>query len=426
MAIKNMRQSVQINTSEDRLKNKLKESYTRFLNEAEEDELDLEGGDEDLGMDADMGGDDMDLGLEDGPEGDAPMDDTADLGMDTGLNAIENLEDTEKAQVNDWIKDLLSDSLDTEEINSDESLDTEASADSLDPMGEEQYINDEVPMTVDELENIIDSDDTLSALESALAEMAIDADNEGSDMDMDLDGEEGMEMDTDLGMEDFGSDEEEEILDESHDPMAAINKYFDQGFEGEDVKDELMEDVELAPASKEEGFKKVEKGLNDDINSTVSNTTGAGEPVDTTAIIKESEMKSAMLAKASVWIANQVKLQESLNKQVADLKLENYKLLKTNGLLSTAGDKLDAETRNKISESFDRCTTIDQVNKFYGKITEKLKAAVRPSLNESVNSKKTRINVLKESNDVPTETLAQQRINMLMGLPTKDDVYFNI
>jgi len=418
MAIKNTRESIQTNSSEERLKKQLKESYKRSINEADDDELDL-GGDEelDLGDDAASMGDDMELG------GDEGMDaDLSDLdGLETGLSAIENLEDTEKAQVNDWVSELLSDSLDSEAIDDQESLDTEASADSLDPMGEDQYINDDVPMTVDELENIINSDDSLSALESALAEMAVEEDGTEENVD-------DMDMD-DISMEDdmdLGNSEDEELLGESHDPMAAINKYFDQGFEGEDVKDDLTEDVDLAPASKEEGFEKVPHGLNDKITSTVKNTTGDGEPVDGTSIIKESKTTSAMLVEAAIVIANQKRMHEALVKQVADLKLESYKLLKTNGLLSSAADMLDLNTRNKISEGFAKCASLEQVNKFYDKITEKLKTANRPSLNEAVTSKKTKINMLKESANKEEEvSLEQQRKDYLMGLPTKDDVYFN-
>lgn len=426
MSIKNIRKSVETNSSEDRLKNKLYENYSRFINEAEgdEDELDL-GGDEET-LDLDLGGDAGGDELADG-DVDLDMEGGADE-PEMGLNAIENLEDTEKARVDDWVSDLLSDSLETNAIDDEDSLDAEASADSLDPMGETQYIHDDLPITVDELENIIDSDDSLAALEAKLAELAMSAEDEDAipgdednmdlsdDMDMDMNDEGGFPAEeTEEVLED---DEEDNLLDESHDPMSGINKYFDQGFEGEDVKDELTEDVELAPASKEEGFKKVSHGLNDQITSTVKNTDGAGEPVDTTAIIKEARTKSAMVVKAAIMI-------ERMQKEVAKLKLENYKLIKTNGLLSVAGDMLNADTRNKISEGFDKCDSVEQVNKFYGKITEKLKSAARPSLNEAVTSRKTKINVLKEAvEQKEVVSMEQQRKNMLMGLPTNDDVYF--
>lgn len=414
MAIKNTRQSIHTNPSEDRLKNKLKEGYSRFLKEAEEDEMDLEDdsmGAEDADLDMDLDG--MDSSMEDDDLADAELDTTGDeMGNDLdGLAAIQNLEDTEKAQVDDWISTILSDSLDAETIDSDQTLDAEASADSLDPMGEEQYINDEVPMTAEELENIIASDDSLSALEATLAAMAQEQDTEGLDM------EDDMEDDMDL------SDDEE--LEESHDPMTAISKYFDKGFEGENTKDELMEDVELAPSSKEEGFEKVSHGLNDEITSTVKSTTGAGEPVDGVSIIKESQKRAKMLVKASSIIAKQNTILENFKKQVEALKLENYKLIKANGLLSVGGDKLPTEARNQISEAFDRCSSVEQVNKFYNKLTEKLKSANRPSLNETVKGNKNKITVLKESNS-KEETVSREQLrkNMLMGIPTEQDVYF--
>lgn len=411
MAIKNIRKSVETNTSEQRLKNKLKENVSRFMSEAEGDEdLDMdapEGDDMDLDMDAPEGGDDMDMDIDmDSDAGDESLE---------GLSAIENLEDTERTQVNDWISDILSDSLENDDIDDNDSLDTEMSADSLDPMGENQYIKDDVPMTVEDMENIIDSDDTLAALESKLAELAISQNGEeGDDLDMNMDTEEGDDMDLDMD-----SEEDEDLgLEESNDPMSGISKYFDKGYEGEDVKDELSEDVELAPASKKEGFTKTAHGLNDQINSTVKPTTGAGAPVDTTEIIKESHKKSAMLTKAAVYIDKQ-------NKQIENLKLENYKLLKTNGLLAVSGEKINGEVRNKISEGFDRCKSVDQVNNFYNKITEKIKSISRPSLNESVMSKKTKISMMNEGVEKEeTVSFEQQRKNMLMGLPTKDDVYF--
>lgn len=115
-------------------------------------------------------------------------------------------------------------------------------------------------------------------------------------------------------------------------------------------------------------------------------------------------------------------------KIVEGLKLENFRLIKANGLLSVAGDQLSKEARTQISEGFDKCQTVDQINKFYTSLTEKIKNASRPSLNQVAGSKKTKINVIKESvnNAAKAEQITheQMRKNMLMGLDTKNDVYF--
>ncbi len=436
MATKNTRTSITANASEDRLKSKLKENYKKFLNEAPgEEDLDLDGGDDlDLDLDGEEGMDDMGIEGAEG-EGMEGMDDMGDEGMgddlggiegEEGLDPIDNLTDTEAEQVDHWIDELLGDSLENIEVDGGDSIDTETMAGDLDPMGEDQFIHDDLPMTSDDVNSIIDSDDSLAALEQELADMAIQQTGEG---------EEG-------GFEGFGETDETEENDlmnigeskelkETEDPMDGIDKYFDQGYEGEDIKDDLQEDVELAKDNKDMGMKKVESGLNDKITSKVAATPGARteEEIknDVYKVVQESAKKSKMLVKAASVIA---KAQKDLSKQtklIESLKLENYRLIKANGLLSVAGDVLSKEARTQISESFDKCQSVDQVNKFYNKLTEKIKSANRPSLNNTVAGKKTKISVIKENAERNNEAIShkQERINMLMGLDTKNDVYFN-
>ena len=427
MAIKNIRKSITANASDDRLRSKLKEGYKRFLNEGDEDE---EMSDDDMGL-----GDD--LNLEDGAEsedmgGDEGMDDM-DMDSEDGemgaTSPIDDLNDTESEQVNAWIDELLGDSLDQVEVEGAQSLDTEMPSADIDPMGEQNKVHEDMPMTVSDLESIIDSDDSLSALENELSSMAIDQDGEkGGDMLMDNEEDE-------MEGEDMNMDQDDDMMmDEAEDPMKGIDKYFDQGYEGEDRKDDLQEEVELAPDNKQMGMKNVPAGLNDKITSTVTampgSRTAESIEADQKGVVTEgvntNQKLSKMLVKAAHIIEKYRKEITSKNKFMESLKLDNYKLIKANGLLSVAGETLSRDARTQISESFDKCKSIEQVNKFYNKITEKIKNAQRPSLNQTVGSKKTKINVIKESAGNKKEILSQEQMrkNMLMGLNTNEDVYF--
>lgn len=469
MAINNKRKSLIGVDANDALKNKLQESFRKFqLNEAEEDDLaaDLgaEAGEDDLDLDAELGGADMggDEGMDDEGMGDGDMD---------NIDPIANLDDNEAEQVEAWVDELLRDSLDQAEVNGDESLDTEMSSTSLDPMGEETFVHDDLPLTSDDLENVIDSDDSISALENELANLAQDQDMiddestelEGTDMidadqaEDDLeeafglnewnDLEEAYELYDDEGnvakslpdeikMNQDGSKVEESMdfgqnsdLEEAEDPFKGLEglEGFDLGYEGEDFKDELQEDVELAPDNKEMGMKQVQAPLGKP-TTTVTPTPGARTKEDLEAdaagMVKEAQIKSKMLVK-SAGIIESLRLESVKNKeQINKLKLENYKLMKVNGLLSTSGELLSADVRTKISEGFEKCKDLAQVNKFYSQITEKIKTINRPSLNESVNNGKRKIMTINESTE---EKLSndQMRKNMLMGIKTSKDMYMN-
>ena len=429
MAITNKRKSVTENPSDSRIKDNLKENFKRFINEGADDELptdELEGdGEEDL----DLGGEDLGLGDDLGDEmGEEGMGD--EMGDLEGGNSIDNLTDTEAEQVDHWIDELLGDTLEQATVAGGDELDTETMAGDLDPMGEEQFVHDDLPMTTDDVTNIIDSDDSLAALEQELADLAIEhAGEDGEEGGLEGLGGEG----TEDGLEDIDGEEteEKENVFEAEDPMKGIDEYFEQGFEGKDIQDGLQEDVELAKDNKDLGMKKVPAGLNDKITNKVSPTPGARteEEIknDVYKVVQESTKKSKMIFKAAAIIADMKKSQVKQAKLIESLKLDNYKLIKANGLLSVAGDQLSKEARTQISESFDKCQNIDQVNKFYNKLTEKIKTAARPSLNTTVSNKKTKINVIKESADKKQDakiTHEQERINMLMGLSTDNDVYF--
>lgn len=437
MAIKNTRTQISETPSESRLKNSLKEGYKRFLTEAgegEDEDLDL-GGEDDTDLDLDN-----DLDLEGGEEGGEDM--GGEMGEDPNAiptSPLDALTDTESEQVNAWIDELLGDSINAVEVDGAESLDTEIPSADINPMGEQNFVHDDLPMTVDELQNIIDSDDSLGALETGLADLAV-AQEEGTETPAGL-GEDPLGTDPladDDNLNPITENEEpmnenaETELVEAEDPMKGIDKYFDQGYQGEDVKDELTEDVDLAPNNKEIGMEEVPAGLNDKITSTVTATPGSRTAdsieADQKGVVTETKKLSEMLVKAANVIDKQRADLAKSKKIVEGLKLENFRLIKANGLLSVAGDQLSKEARTQISEGFDKCQTVDQINKFYTSLTEKIKNASRPSLNQVAGSKKTKINVIKESvnNAAKAEQITheQMRKNMLMGLDTKNDVYF--
>ena len=159
--------------------------------------------------------------------------------------------------------------------------------------------------------------------------------------------------------------------------------------------------------------------------SSVSNTVSTAKVKEPKFDkVHEAAIKSKMLTKAS----DRVNL---LEKQVRKLQLESYRLMKANGILSTVGDKLDAESRVKISESFSKCVNKDQVNKLYEKVVQIIKEKSKPSLNEAVRKTKTSVKtttVIKEAKDQAGKedqiSKEQQRINMLMGVPGNEDAYF--
>lgn len=401
MSTANKRTSISDNLSENRLQKKLHENYKRFLTEADEDAPIEEEPIEDDGLD-------LDSDLED----DMPVDD-ADLTAD--FDPIAELGNTEQEQVEDWVDEILGDSLDQVE---DENmlLDTEAGADDLDPMGDDLQIHDDLPLSVSDLTNIIDDEDSIAELEAALAGLAEEgAQEENIEDDVNLEDENNLPI-----IESEEMDSNEFDLLEAEDPMKGIDDYFDQGFEGKDVKDELSTD-KSTPGSANKF-----KGIDTDPTMGKTKETPGGGAENNVKVVQESKKRAAMLIKAADVIAKQVSLIEAAKKQVAKLQLENYKLNKANGILSEAADIFSEDARVKIAEGFDKCANKDQINKFFEGLVSKIKENKKSTLNEAVNTRVKNTKVIRENKEVKeaAPSREQQRINMLMGLPTQDDPYF--
>lgn len=413
MSISNKRKKIsETKTPEQKLKQKLRENYSQFLNEEGDEEMDDMPIEDDVD-DMDMGGDDMDMAGDDSMG--APMAD------EVGGEEFENLSDQKKAQIDDWVDTLLSDTLDNEGEYDGTALDTEMPADEMDSIDGD--VVEGVPISSDDMNNIIASDDSLHALEDEL--VAMSQQEIGDDMEND-------------GLDELEPDEEIE-------ETVSLNEE-DDALESMDDAEPLNEDVALAKDNKDAGFDEVAEGLNDKMTNKVGDKKpekvddplakgkvdakpNKGNKNDANkSALKESEevRKSKLLVKAATVIAEQSATIKDTAKQLKKLQLENYRLSKANSVLAAAGDRLNKDARVRISESFDKCDSKENVDTFYNKLVENIRQLARPSLNEAVS--KTKTTFRKEAKqEVVKEKLSreQMRKNMLMGLSTDEDMYYS-
>lgn len=457
MAIKNKKTSLKNQSVEDRLRAKLKESYDNFLKEDDED-LDLS--DDELGSeedDLDFGGDsEGDFGDEEGGDfGDGEDEDFSDDLEDTEDEELTpsqeeyfddqidsllqpNVEQPELSEEDDFLGEAEGDdddfSFDDEDDDfSDDTEDVDIEDNDLDGFEDEldsEFGDEPLVDNPEELQAIIDEPNTYEMLGDELEDEAID--------EFPSDDELGDELDSEADLE--------SELDEAWDLYDQTGN-FDQGGSNKRVVNEkkqskqtkmkkatpaknksLKEDVKLTSELKGLDFDEENSELEGSYSSVtkpegkdgkVEHGKGLSQTMKQ-ELKKESIEKSKMLVKAASNI-------NKLIEKVKSLQLENYRLIKANGILSAAADKLDKDSRKKISESFDKCKSAKQVDQLYGKIVTTIKQKSRPSLNEAVNKVKkapVTTNILKEGKEEKL-SLAQQRINHLMGLSTEDDVYNN-
>jgi hypothetical protein len=121
-----------------------------------------------------------------------------------------------------------------------------------------------------------------------------------------------------------------------------------------------------------------------------------------------------------------------LKKVVKQLQLENYKLLKVNGLLNVLPE-LSATTREHIAESFDKCSSTDQVKVLYEKVIKTAKQSKETKLNTLITESNKSFNttgnfsdkqLLEEGIEDQTISEDQKRINHLMGMTGYSDNYY--
>lgn len=426
MSIKNKRQSIKKETLDLKLKSKLKENFDWMKEEDEtlEDSPSLDSGDdlEDTTNDIDMETDSeqTDTGLADlTPSQEQQLDSEVDELLQFGLDSTE-----ESDEILSEDDEILEEPVDIESDNTPELISSE-DQESADLMtAEDEYEAEPVTdfIDTDELQDIIDSPDSLGALETELV--------------------------NDVTSEDSGDDMDDMGLEENEDPFKGLSKLngFEQGYEGEDIQDELMEDVDLASELRDLEFGIETKPLNDKTPSSVSsgNVKGGADsnvsdvsfkPSSPAQVMSESIKKSKMLVKAAAAILKLKKMQESAYKEANKLKFENSKLAKVNAILAVAGDKMTKDVRKKIVESFHACNSKNEVSKLYGKIVNVIKESQNPTVKKVINNAKTSkvktVAPIKEStekkvtNQTSQVSREQMRKNYLMGFKTETDMYFD-
>ncbi len=452
MSIKNTKartSKAAVGTKEDKLKAKLKESHKKFLKEdfdEEEDfdadaelgggmdsglEGDAEGFGDEVGGDDDFGGDeefnfDDEGGLEDEltPEQDEFVDSQVDELLDPAASILGSQDeegDDDLSLTEDEEFDFEGEGGGEEDFDfegggegfEDDDIDLEASGESLED-GVDGGIPTEIDSTfsADELQSIIDSPDTIDSLDQELTSTAV--------QEVPVDGE-GFEDDG----EGLGSLEESLLIE------AELAR---------EIKAEMkkLKESEVATTVKSLDFKEESKPDTEDTFAKVSDSAkggpskgaaehkGAGSTKDMKQEIKEGAKKSAMIVKLAKQVLALQKNEAVYKKKEKELQLENYKLLKANGLLAAAGEKLDAQSRAKIVESFSKCKDSMQVNTLYKKIVGVIKEKARGTINEAVQGRRTGVKTFnrieKESTSINRD---QARANLLMGLPGSDEAYFS-
>lgn len=441
MAITNKRKSVQKKNLDDKLKSKLKENFD-FMTEEDED-LDLGFADE---TEDEMS--DVDLGDDTSEDSDSDLDSLAGEGLEDEGMSMDDLSSTQMQQLDSEVDTLLGASLEDEtedlteeedfdfdesetEMSSEEDMNLDVEGDefsNIDDFEDEDEEDEEITDLINssELTDIIDSPNSLAALEDELLTK--------------ITSEEGMEDE-----ETF----EDELMEEAEDPMKGMGDDWDKGYEGEDVKDELMEkkkralakrkklkeEAELVSGLKELDFEEVEAGLNDDITDKVTDDASERSADDMNAdiagVVQESVKKSKMLVKAASAIVKLQKMLEASKLQARKLTFENSKLSKSNAILAVAGDKMTKEVRKKMTESFSKCKSNSEVDVLYKKVIGILKEHNKPSVKKMINKAKPIVkttNMIKENKNPEVKldmSKDQKRKAYLMGLNGSEDMYYN-
>lgn len=462
-----LKKQVKTVSVKDRLQQKLKESYDEFLTEDDEDldntDLDTsddESSDDDFGGFDDETGDDSDMGDDEGfgddefsededelsPDQEEFFDDQIDLLLEPAVEEAELGDDSDDSDDSfetgdeNFEGDDEEDSLlgEADEFGDDDfggfddetgdDIDIESDSDDFsefeDDVDDFSGEEDDMFLGANELQDIIDAPNTYDLLgdtldDAAVEEFPSEGGGEFGDLDNELDAE--TEVDAEL----------EEAMKLAEARLRARNKKI-ATTKKMPSKNKLSEDVTLTSELKSLDFEEDEPEL-EGTYAKVSKGDGknSGKVEHKKALtttmkqeVKESIEKSKMLVKAAKKI-------DTMNNKIKVLQLENYQLTRINGILSAAGDKLDKASRIKISETFTKCASTAQVNTLYEKIVTTIKNKLRPSLNEAIGKAKKASSVktvksLNEGVDKNNDGLSreQQRINHLMGLKTKDDVYF--
>jgi len=441
MTTKNKRTSLKKETLvEKRLKDKLKSEYKKSLKEANDDDFsDQDNLDDDTtpvsddeeGFDQ-QGGDDFGGDLSDSNESSEDFSDE-DLDDDDEYD-FDSLDDDQKAWFDDEVDDLLEPAaheLEDEEHAGADDLDIETESDDL-GAGE-----DDGPFSAEELNSLIASDDTLHDLEGELTDLADDVDDhDGEDFDVDDDHESDEDFEDDNFDDELSDDDE--MLESELMAEAEIEHELNEKMNPKKKSIKKEATAKEWPGKRDVKWTKEKKPSDvqkSEYSSVTQPTDGHAKGVAETKEGLQQKMKnlkreSVEKSKMLVLAANRIKKLQEANSR---LKVENLKLMKTNGILSAVGSKLDTKSRAFVSESFSKCKTEQQIEKLYEKIVKTIKQKSRKSINESVVAKTKPQNsrlldpknpeTLNESKEMSFE---MKRKMHLMGLAEGEDAYYNL
>lgn len=409
MAIKNKRQTVKKSTDK-KLNAKLKESF-EWLDE-NDDEL------------ADEVGEELDFS-------DLDTDDADEITDEVEID--ETAEETQLTQsqeelLDDEVDALLQSSLDgateSEDLLEDEDSELDSELDFEDSTDELDFDDSEVDdkqitdlLTAEDIQDIIDSPNSLEALETELTDKILNTDETTEEVETD------------------------DILEENEDPFAGIEDIFTQGYEGEDIEDELQEskkpikeDAELADSLEDADFVELSDVLNDDFDNELSDIGvrgGADSNEEDAKIIAESIKKSKMLVQSAAVILKLKEMNKAEKNKISKVMFENEKLKRANALLVVAGEKMSTEVKKALVESFTKCKNKKELEAIYSKVVNVIKENNKPSLNKikqepKVKSVQKTINESQNRGEVKVGLTAEQkRKAYLMGIKGYEDYYYN-
>lgn len=224
------------------------------------------------------------------------------------------------------------------------------------------------------------------------------AEDEELDDDMDLFEDEDMDLDSfeeDDDMEDFGGEDEDDMDDlEEDEDMSDDDDFEDFEDEEEDSLDEEdgdedFDDMDELDEEEEDDMDDLEV----DLDEALIGEPGEGEETDLdesedyTKLINENKKYKRALKKLA---ESHVRLQEAYKSS----KLNNYRAVKAMAVLANLPANVSKETKEKLTEKFDRCVNAKQINTL---VENTVKAIKRVNTVNAKNNKETKKVSIKES-----------------------------
>ena len=315
-------------------------------------------------------------------------------------NDIEDIE----IDLEDVVEDLetVLDTVDTDIIDSEEDI---VDTDDVTDVEDEEILDEDINVYDNEenVEDVESTDDVIDSEEDIVDTDSVD-DVENTDDELDID------KATEAGLGDLTIDNSEDSSSEVSD-QELVSSIGDDSEEAEDI-----DDVDYSNSLEKK----------DDVNSLVIDLLKDDEDYDrfSESTNDELDLKESIITKKAE--GKEIKkLQESVKK----LQLENYKLLKINGILNLMPE-LTEKTKQNLAESFDKCSSIEKTKDLYKKVISTAKEYKKPKLNsliiESNRGNSTFVASKFDDDNDQAMTADQKRINFLMGMKDLDDEYYTM